>query len=211
MISPRRNGLVFSVIAASAATVLFACSGVSSDLLDAQPSGSTGSSNDSGASGDARVTRSDGGKTSDGGIVKPDSGGGHGDVVPAVCGSSLSCNTTDPKCCGLQGDGLTTTTSYTCTASDSECTGMTNGVTVECRDNSDCGGSAPICCGVLKDVSAQGGYTSVKCQSSCTEKDTGGNLTTNVIFCSTSDVCTADGFTCGASTILPGFNVCGQD
>ncbi len=191
--------------------LLFACSGVSSDLLDAQPSGSGTGSNDSGATADAR-TRSDAGKVTgmDSGI-KVDSGGGHGDLVPAICGDSLTCNATDPKCCGLQGDGLTTTTSYTCTASDGECTGMTNGVTVQCRDNADCGGGTPICCGTLKNVSAQGGYASVSCQSSCPEKDVSGNLTTNVIFCSSNDVCAADGFTCTPSAILPGFNVCGQD
>lgn len=191
---------------------LFACTGVSSDLLDGQPTGSSGGSGDGGASGDARVTRGDGGRvTSDAGIVKPDSGGGHGDVVPAVCGSSLTCNSTDPTCCGIQGDGLTTTTSYSCTANGSECSSMsTAAVPIECRDNSDCSGGN-ICCGVLKNVSAQGGYASVRCQSSCQEKDTGGNLTANVIFCSNSDVCTADGFTCGASTLLPGFNICGND
>lgn len=191
--------------------VLFACSGVSSDLLDAQPSGSTGTSGDGGTNGDARVTRGDGGKTGDAGIVKPDSGGGHGDVVPAVCGSSLTCNSTDPTCCGIQGDGLTTTTSYSCAANGSECTGMsTAAVPIECRDNSDCSGGN-ICCGTLRNVSAQGGYATVKCQSTCPEKDTGGNLTTNVIFCSNSDVCTADGLTCQTSNILPGFNVCGAD
>ncbi|MGH7280689.1 MAG: hypothetical protein ACRELY_04135 [Polyangiaceae bacterium] len=213
MISSNRNSLVFSAIAASAAMVLFACSGVSSDLLDAQPSGASGTSGDGGSNGDARTTKTDAGKVTvtDSG-TKVDSGGGHpGEIVPAICGSSLTCNTTDPTCCGLQGDGITTTTSYTCTANDGECTGMSSGVAVECRDNSDCGGSAPICCGVLQDVSAAGGYATVKCQSSCVEKDTGGNLTANVIFCASSDACAADGLTCGPSNILTGFNVCGQD
>lgn len=218
-----RNILVLSAFTALSVGALFACSGVDSDLL--APGGSSfgggtdagstdsgrrsadgGKKGDASASGDSGGGGGGGGDTDDGG---GGGGGGGGTVKPALCGSALTCTTTDPVCCATQAsNGLTTSTSYGCVGAAGECGGATQ-ATVSCRDGDDCSGS--VCCGALKDVSGAGGYNLVACSTSCVMKDSGGQLTTQVIFCKSDKDCAGTGLTCQPSVVLDGFNVCGQD
>ena len=204
----------FTLLAGAFATLTtIACSGVDSDLFSTTGDGGS-SSVDSGSSDSGKTIR-DAGKTgTDAGPVKNDGGGPQPTaIVPAVCGASLSCNSTDPTCCATQGDGTITTTSYACAASPSDCgSGGTSPLPITCRSDADCSGGN-VCCGELVAASAAGGYKSVSCTSSCQAKD-GANFTTHVPFCdslSTPSSCSTFGLTCQDSVILPGFIVCGGD
>lgn len=204
---------IFSIFAGAA----FACSGVDSDLFSGTPSDG-GTVSDAGT--DAKTTRDSGKSDSgSGGGGGTDSGGGGGGgggggtIVPAVCGDgTATCSSGDPTCCATQGDGFTTVTSYSCTSNPGSCNAVSQ-ASIECRDNNDCSGGTPFCCGELLDVSGQGGYRGVLCESSCDAHYPDGGLSPQVPFCSdaTPNACTASGFTCQASSPLPGFDVCGQD
>ena len=203
-------------ISTSLASAAFACAGVESDLFS--DNGVGGDVAD--ASNDARTNRdsgrSDASTNGDGGIITPVDGGGPkpGQIVPAVCGSTTSCNSSNPTCCATQADGLGSVASYGCSPSASSCTSDSK-VPIGCRDNTDCGGGAPNCCGELVDPSAQGGYRNVICESTCiAETDAATVFTSHVPFCTIGqlpDVCAQWGLTCQQSTLLAGFSVCGTD
>ena len=209
-----RKSLVLVCFAAFAAAGSFACSGVDSGLFSESGDGGNGVTD---AGGDAKNNRDSGrsdASINDSGGNPGDSGGPPpGQIVPAICGSSTTCTKSDPTCCATQGDGLSTFTSYACTTGASSCSG-TSKAAVLCRDNTDCGGGAPNCCGELIDPSASGGYNKVSCESSCRAYDDAGAFTSHVPFCTigqTPDVCAQWSLTCQASALLPGFSVCGQD
>ncbi|MEO7113100.1 MAG: hypothetical protein ABI183_21860, partial [Polyangiaceae bacterium] len=87
-------------ILSSIAFGAFACSGVDSDLF----AGLTiDGGNVTDAGGDARsnrdAARSDSGGGGDDGGGGKDSGPKPGDVVPTVCGDTLSCTSSSPTCC----------------------------------------------------------------------------------------------------------------
>jgi hypothetical protein len=214
-ISSHRSIFVIGIIA-SMGSAAFACGGVESDLFS---DNGVGGDTVTDASTDARNTKGDSGKsdastTGDGGIITPvDGGGPRPGIVPALCGTSTTCNSSNPTCCATQSDGLGTPASYGCTPSASSCTSSSK-VPVGCRDNTDCGGGAPNCCGELVDPSAQGGYRNVICESTCVAEDDAGNVTAHVPFCTVGqlpDVCARWGLTCQPSTLLAGFSVCGND
>ncbi len=84
---------------------------------------------------------------------------------------------------------------------------------IACRDRTDCNGDQ-FCCGELFDPSASTGYKNVICESHCNAKDDAGAFTAHIPFCTIGqlpDVCAPSGLTCQASTLMPGFNVCGGD
>jgi len=214
----KARALLTLTVGPTIAALCFACSGVDSDLFSATDNGGSGSTD---AGTDAARTTRDAGKSDGGGTggsgdagVKPIDSGLTGSVVPAVCGASTTCSSSDPTCCATQSTNGITPTSYTCTPGPSSCGsgGATSPLPVLCRDDSDCTGGK-LCCGELVDATGTGGYQSVSCESSCAPKD-GANLSSHVIFCAsttTTGACAAAGLTCTASAILPGFIVCGGD
>jgi hypothetical protein len=211
--SARKPILVFCILS-SIAFGAFACGGVDSDLFAGLP---IDGGNVADAGGDARnksdAARSDaGGGGNDGGGGGKDSGPKPGSVVPTLCGSSLNCTSSSPTCCATQtNNGLTTTSTYSCTSNASSCN-ATGDAPVACRDQNDCSGQ--LCCGELFDPTATNGYQHVICESTCVAKDDAGAFTAHIPFCTIGqipDVCAPSGLTCQASSIMPGFNVCGGD
>lgn len=210
-----RKQLAAFCILSSVSFGAFACSGVDSGLFAGLP---TDGGNVGDAGGDARNNRD--AARSDSGVIGNDGGGGGkdsggpkpGDIVPALCGSTLTCTSSSPECCATQtNNGISLTSTYACTSNASSCNG-TGDAPVSCRDQNDCGGQ--LCCGELFDSTASTGYKNVICESSCVAKDDAGAFTAHIPFCTIGqipDVCAPSGQTCQPSTILPGFNVCGGD
>ncbi|MEO7113102.1 MAG: hypothetical protein ABI183_21870 [Polyangiaceae bacterium] len=208
----------------------YACSGVdpNGDLI----SGDAGGDDDASSSHRDAGVRDSGihdASISDGGIVDSGHDGGSGfdaghdggvithphhdgGVIPATCGtdpdaSIVTCDGESPTCCGTQGDGLTTQTSFACTTSPATCTG-TSTVAVQCRDDLDCP-SNKVCCGTLDALVNV--YDSVQCADSCPQTDDAGSFTNFLRFCTpgvTDSECTDPGASCVPSGILIGFNHC---
>ena len=234
-----RNRLIFAIVAASSALAIAACGGVDSDLIggnsdggddsdgassgrvDAGRDGSSGS-RDSGSGGDAGsgggsdgggVTVDSGHPKKDGGLINLVQCGTNGTTTGT--GTVVTCNATDPVCCASQYPYDTTPQSYSCTANNASCVALDAGsIPMECRDNADCPGSTQ-CCG---HESANNDplnplyfYDSVRCSAVCPLQFPDAGETLYRLFCNPSgpSVCTIPGESCVASTLLPGFNVCG--
>ncbi len=208
------------VTLASIAAFAYACGGVDSASI----SGSGGDDDDTSAthdagSRDASVTgRDGGGPIADGGGGGDDAGGGKrdgggpkdsgggGSVIPALCGTTLTCTSASPTCCASQGSS---STSYACTASAGACSGPSGTLAIACRDDRDCNGGK-VCCA---DYPLTGSvYTSLRCVSAseCPVVDDAGAATDFVRFCTptVADSCPGLGQTCNPSNVLPGFNRC---
>lgn len=226
------------VIAASIAALAYACGG-------ADPVGVGGDGGESGdddaSSGrrdaggkDASILGDasrgdDGGETTDSGAgdagrdagqdAGHDGGHPHGDGGIVPCGdvgdAGLTCNDSNPTCCGLQFDTFTSTDSdtFTCASSPGACLDYDSGafnVAIACRDDSYCPGDK-VCCGHLTTNGFTSAYDSVDCESSCPLTDDAGIVDSDFRrFCDPAgaDECSATGETCGPSTLLPGFDVC---
>lgn len=228
------------VIAASIAAVAYACGGADPIVIGNGDAGDNGGGDDAStgrrdaggrdasisggdAGGDDGGTTRDSGSTDSGSRDSGSDAGVHphrdGGIVP--CGEFddaglLTCNDSQPVCCGIQWDVFLGTDSNTfiCSSSAGACTsfdaGQASNVAIACRDESYCPGEQ-VCCGHLVAGSFESYYESVDCQSSCPLTDDAGIVDTDFRrFCDPSgpDECSATGETCGPSAILPGFNVC---
>lgn len=231
----KRNVLIFSLVCGSVAFALAACGGVDSDLLAGSADGgssSDGSFSDANngrdsSSGRDSSTSSDGGSggdssITDSGIVKPkkDAGilqCGDNGSLNGVGGTPVDCNTGDPICCASQYPFDTVNpVSFACTANEVSCSDYDSGaIPIECRSNDDCP-AASQCCGHEVTFNTTGTpitiYESVHCATECPLFLADGGDTANRLFCNslaTVNVCPT-GETCVQSTLLPGFNVCGN-
>jgi hypothetical protein len=232
-----RNRLIFSLVCGSVAFAFAACGGVDSDLLTGSSDGgsiiSDGSFSDSGSGRDASSGRDssssvDGGGSSgdasvtDSGIVKPKKDAG---IIPCgdngstggLGGTPVDCNTGDPVCCASQYPFDTVNpVSFACTANEPSCSDYDSGsIPIECRSNDDCPASSQ-CCGREVTFDTTGTpvtiYESVHCALACPLFLADGGDTANRLFCNplaTVNVCPS-GESCLQSTLLPGFNVCGN-
>jgi len=234
-----RNRLIFVLAASSVAVGIAACGGVASDLVGGGSSdggdendGSSFGHPDSGH--DGSVSGNDSGPRADGGKNGSDGGGGDGGKVEdsgpphhvVQCGTNgtttgtgtvVDCTAASPVCCVSQYPFDTTPQSFSCTATDPSCVALDAGsIPMGCRDNADCPPSTQ-CCGhvVLDDFNPLNPiylYDSVRCAASCPLSLPDGGGSDFRLFCDPSEspsVCTRPGASCGASTLLPGFNVCG--
>jgi hypothetical protein len=222
------------VAAIALSAIAYACGGVDSDLISGSASdggnsgdASTGrdsgvrdgstSSRDSGSGGDGGTPVDSG---SDGGVVNPKSDGGI-----LQCGTNdstsfpmtVTCNVADPVCCASQYpfDNVNPV-SFACTTNAASCSDPDAGaIPIVCRSNADCPGTTQ-CCGheiTYNTIPADPitVYEYVRCQASCPLFLPDAGETAFRLFCDPSapvNVCPA-GESCGASTLLPGFNVCG--
>jgi len=181
---------------------------------------SSGSGSSSGGSSSSGSGSSSGGSSGSGGSSSSGSGSSSGgDDAGATsgiyCGSvgasgkTRYCKVSTEECCAVQGDngggtGTGGTTYDKCaTASQGNlCATGDEVVGIPCDDGAQCG-AGQYCCGTTDDT---GAYSSVNCQSSC-------NGDGQYAFCdptAATDECTTLGFgyTCTASTVLPGYYRC---
>ena len=225
----KRNTLIFCLLYGS---VVAACGGVDSDLLSGSSDGGGGgdddvirdsgirdgsiSGKDSGSSdgGGASDSGSDGGIKPKGGIIQCGTNGTN-DPVPDP--TVVTCNASDPTCCVSQYPfDMVNPQSYRCTTSGVTCADFDSGsIPIECRSNADCSGSGQ-CCGHEVTFNTFPAdpvtvYDSVRCQITCPLFLADGGENDNRLFCdpaASTNVCPV-GESCGPSSLLPGFNVCG--
>jgi hypothetical protein len=226
-----RARIFVSAFALSA--LAYACGGVDSDLVNGDSSDGGGISDasihDSGGRDGSTSGRDSGGGGSDGGVIGTDAGSPKdgGVVIPpkniVQCGTNdstttpmtVTCNAGDPTCCASQYPFDTVNpVSFKCTTSAATCTDFDSGsIPIECRSSADCPGASQ-CCGHEVTFSTIPAdpitvYESVRCQATCPLTLADGGDNANRLFCDPAGAACPAGNSCLASTLLPGFNVCG--
>lgn len=182
-------------------------SGSGSGSSSSSGSGSSGSSSGSASSSSGSVSGSSSGGVPDASmqdvtsvdVVEPMETGPTG--PPVLCpqqGQPSNCNQGD-ICC-ITGDPNAGTQTDTCQHSGQSC----SGTVVRCASSADCPQNQ-VCCGQKDSTMMM--YQEVACRPSCTG-------TGQVTFCDpaaqTSDCTDPNAPNCVQSTLLPGYNVCGQ-